>query len=125
MAEATDNHDAAIVVKQSKILWILVFAIIWLAYSVGQVPLMIEKILHRESMTLQKIVDRRYDDANDNYKESLNLLLQGKGAYDILQAFQCDLSKGETLLKAQATREENQMLDQMQEDMHGGHGELH
>jgi len=125
MAEANDNHDSAMVVKQSKVLWILVFAIIWLAYSVSQVPLMIEKILHRESMKLQTIVDHELDDANDNYEESLNLLLQGKGAYEILQAFQCDLSKGEILLKAQAKNEEDAMLDTLQKNIHEEHGGGH
>ncbi len=124
MAEA-NNHDAAMVVKQSKVLWILVFAVLWLAYSISQVPPMIEHIMHGESMKLQTIVDHELDDANDNYEESLNLLLQGKGAYEILQAFQCDLSKGEVLLKAQAQNEEDAMLDTLQKNIHEGHGGDH
>ena len=90
-----DDHQPAMVVKQSKILWILVFAILWLAYQVGQLPLMIEKILHREFMNTQKIVDHEMDDANDNYEESLNLILQGKGAEEILRAFHCNLTPDE------------------------------
>ena len=66
MAEERQRHEPAMVVKQSKILWILVAAILWLGYQVGQLPLMIEKILHREFMTTQTIVDKEMDDANDN-----------------------------------------------------------
>ena len=90
-----DDHQPAMVVKQSKILWILVFAILWLAYTVGQLPLMIEKILHREFMSTQKIVDHEMDDANDNYEQSLNLILQSKGAEEILRAFHCNLTPEE------------------------------
>ncbi len=90
-----DDHQPAMVVKQSKILWILVFAILWLAYQVGQLPLMIEKILHREFMNTQNIVDNEMDDANDNYEQSLNLILQGKGAEEILRAFHCNLTPDE------------------------------
>ena len=36
-------------------------------------------------MTTQKIVDHEMDDANDNYEQSLNLILQGKGAEEILK----------------------------------------
>jgi len=108
MADERRTHEPAMVVKQSKILWILVAAILWLAYQVGQLPLMIEKILHREFMTTQKIVDHEMDDANDNYEESLNLILQGKGAYDVLQAFHCNLTKDEVMRNAN-------------EDIHGGH----
>tara|TARA_B100001564_G_C20342742_1_gene535308 strand:+ start:349 stop:672 length:324 start_codon:yes stop_codon:yes gene_type:complete len=94
MAES-DKHEPAMVVKQSKILWILVFAILWLAYTVSQVPLMIEKILHREHMNIQKTVDHEMDDANDNYEQSLNLILQAKGAEEILRAFHCNLTPDE------------------------------
>jgi len=95
MADERQRHEPAMVVKQSKILWILVAAIIWLGYQVGQLPLMIEKILHREFMTTQTIVDNEMDDANDNYEESLNLILQGKGAEEILRAFHCNLTPEE------------------------------
>ena len=95
MADERRAHEPAMVVKQSKILWILVAAILWLAYQVGQLPLMIEKILHREFMTTQKIVDHEMDDANDNYEQSLNLILQGKGAEEILRAFHCNLTPEE------------------------------
>jgi len=95
MADERQRHEPAMVVKQSKILWILVAAIIWLGYQVGQLPLMIEKILHREFMKTQTIVDNEMDDANDNYEESLNLILQGKGAEEILRAFHCNLTPDE------------------------------
>ena len=110
MADERHAHEPAMVVKQSKILWVLVAAILWLAYQVGQIPLMIEKILHREFMTTQQIVDHEMDDTNDNYEESLNLILQGKGAYDILQAFHCNLTQDEVMNNANA-------------DIHGSHGE--
>ena len=95
MADERQRHEPAMVVKQSKILWILVAAILWLGYQVGQLPLMIEKILHREFMNTQNIVDHEMDDANDNYEESLNLILQGKGAEEILRAFHCNLTPDE------------------------------
>ena len=95
MADERRSHEPAMVVKQAKILWILVAAILWLAYQVGQLPLMIEKILHREFMNTQQIVDHEMDDANDNYEQSLNLILQGKGAEEILRAFHCNLTPEE------------------------------
>jgi len=120
-----DNHEPAIMVRQSKVLWILVFAILWLGYSLQTLPLMIEDILHKEHKELKTIVDHELDDANDNYEESLNLLLQNKGAYDILQAFQCDLSQGEVLLKSAEIDSEKDGLKQMrdmQSGQHTGHG---
>ena len=108
-----DNHEPAIMVRQSKVLWILVFAILWLGYSLQTLPLMIEDILHKEHKELKTIVDHELDDANDNYEESLNLLLQGKGAYDILQAFACDLSQGEVLLKSAEIESEKDGLKQI------------
>ena len=92
---AEQRQEPAMVVKQSKILWILVAAIVWLGYQVGQLPLMIEKILHREFMKTQTIVDHEMDDANDNYEQSLNLILQSKGAEEILRAFHCNLTPEE------------------------------
>jgi len=119
-----DNHEPAIMVRQSKVLWILVFAILWLGYSLQTLPLMIEDILHKEHKELKTIVDHELDDANDNYEESLNLLLQGKGAYDILQAFACDLSQGEVLLKSAEIDSERDGLKQMRE-MQGGQNSGH
>ena len=92
---ADQRHEPAMVVKQSKILWILVFAILWLAYTVSQVPMMIEKILHKEHMAIQGIVDHEMDDTNDNYEQSLNLILQSRGAEEILRAFHCNLTPHE------------------------------
>jgi len=118
MAQVDNKHEAAMVVKQSKVLWILVFAVLWLAYSISQVPLIVEKILHRESMNLQKIVDHEMDDANDNYEESLNLILQGKGAHRILTAFKCDLSEEEVMINA---NEEIRRQEDLREQHGGGH----
>ena len=115
-----DNHEPAIMVRQSKVLWILVFAILWLGYSLQTLPLMIEDILHKEHKELKTIVDHELDDANDNYEESLNLLLQNKGAYDILQAFACDLSQGEVLLKSAEIESEKDGLKQMRDMQSGG-----
>jgi hypothetical protein len=120
-----DNHEPAIMVRQSKVLWILVFAILWLGYSLQTLPLMIEDILHKEHKELKTIVDHELDDANDNYEESLNLLLQGKGAYDILQAFACDLSQGEVLLKSAEIDSERDGLKQMREMQDGNSGHDH
>ena len=93
--ERGQRQEPAMVVKQSKILWILVAAILWLAYPVGPITLMIDKILHREFMKTQQIVDHEMDDTNDNYEQSLNLILQSKGAEEILRAFHCNLTPEE------------------------------
>tara|TARA_B110000263_G_C15096165_1_gene413086 strand:+ start:169 stop:561 length:393 start_codon:yes stop_codon:yes gene_type:complete len=107
----TDKHEPAIMVKQSKVLWILVGAILWLTITIMSLPALIEKIIVAENAVLQNIVDHELDDANDNYEKSLNLLLQGKGAQEILEAFQCNISAQELQQIIQKKKKEQLALE--------------
>ena len=63
-------------------------------------------------MTTQKIVDHEMDDANDNYEQSLNLILQGKGAEEILrELFHCNLTPEEIERNAKWTSRRASLME--------------
>ena len=80
-----DEIEPVLAVKQTRVIWILVAAVIWLSYQVGSIPDTIDRVVHKrlgeaafQIQQLADIVDHELDDTNDNYEESLGLIIAGK-----------------------------------------------
>ena len=76
MAEIKDNGtEPVLAVPVSKVVWVLVIVIIYLSYVVLGFEDHIEKIITERAEKLYEIVDHEMDDTNDNYEETLHLIL--------------------------------------------------
>ena len=91
-------------VKQTRVIWILVFAILLLSWQVSSianhVDLVIQKRLSEAAMQIQvlaDIVDHELDDTNDNYESSLSILMKGQCGEAYRQAFQNKCSSREAI----------------------------
>ena len=73
---AQQGEDPTLSVKLTKVVWILVFAIIFLAWAVLGFEAAVERMILKEAKSLFDIVDHEMDDTNDNYEESLQLILE-------------------------------------------------
>ena len=81
MAEQHINGDEPVLaVKVTKIIWLLVFVTSFLCWVVLGFADHVEKIIVARAEKLYEIIDHEMDDANDNYEESLQLILQDKCA---------------------------------------------
>ena len=79
MATIKDNgEEPVLAVPVSKVMWVLVIVIIYLAYTVLGFTDHIEKIIVARAEKLFQIVDHEMDDTNDNYEETLHLILQSE-----------------------------------------------
>ena len=81
-------------VKQTRVIWILVAAVIWLSYQVGSIPDTIDRVVHKrlgeaafQIQQLADIVDHELDDTNDNYEASLSILLKNQCGEATRQAY--------------------------------------
>ena len=117
-----DEIEPVLAVKQTRVIWILVAAVIWLSYQVGSIPDTIDRVVHKrlgeaafQIQQLADIVDHELDDTNDNYEASLSILLKNQCGEAYRQAFQNKCSSRE------AINEQFQKL--MQEQANVGQGE--
>lgn len=90
-----EEIEPVLAVKQTRVIWILVFAILFLSWQVSSianhVDLVIQKRLSEAAMQIQvlaDIVDHELDDTNDNYEASLSILMKGQCGEAYRQAFQ-------------------------------------
>lgn len=90
-----EEIEPVLAVKQTRVIWILVFAILLLSWQVSSianhVDLVIQKRLSEAAMQIQvlaDIVDHELDDTNDNYEASLSILMKGQCGEAYRQAFQ-------------------------------------
>ena len=72
------NDEPVLAVPVSKVMWVLVAVIIYLSYVVLWFTDHIEKIIVGRAEKLFQIVDHEMDDTNDNYEETLHLILQSE-----------------------------------------------
>ena len=73
-----EEIEPVLAVKQTRVIWLLVFAILWLSYQMGTIVDSIDNLLMQRAMELSEIIDHEMDDMNDNYEESLGLIIAGK-----------------------------------------------
>tara|TARA_Y100000310_G_scaffold27965_1_gene26588 strand:- start:442 stop:726 length:285 start_codon:yes stop_codon:yes gene_type:complete len=85
MAEKV-NDEPVLAVPVSKVMWVLVIVIIYLAYVVLGFTDHVEKVIVKRAEKLYEVVDHEMDDANDNYEKSLDIIIQGKCS-DALKVF--------------------------------------
>ena len=77
MAEKV-NNEPVLAVPVSKVMWVLVAVVIYLAYVVLGFTDHVEKIIVNRAEKLYSVIDSEMDDTNDNYEETLHLLLQSE-----------------------------------------------
>ena len=94
---AQQGDDPTLSVKLTKVIWILVFAVIFLAWAVLGFEAAVERMILKEAKTLFDVVDHEMDDANDNYEQSLQLILQNECAEAIknYQELSCQIEMKE------------------------------
>ena len=99
-----EEIEPVLAVKQTRVIWILVFAILLLSWQVSSianhVDLVIQKRLSEAAMQIQHladIVDHELDDTNDNYEASLSILMKGQCGEAYRQAFQNKCSSREAI----------------------------
>ena len=73
-----EEIEPVLAVKQTRVIWLLVFAILWLSYQMGTMIDRIDNLLVERATALSEIIDHEMDDMNDNYEQSLGLILAGK-----------------------------------------------
>ena len=73
-----EEIEPVLAVKQTRVIWLLVFAVLWLSYQMGSIVDSIDNLLMQRAMELSEIIDHEMDDMNDNYEESLGLIIAGK-----------------------------------------------
>ena len=73
-----EEIEPVLAVKQTRVIWLLVFAILWLSYQMGTMIDRIDNLLVERATALSEIIDHEMDDMNDNYEESLGLIIAGK-----------------------------------------------
>ena len=79
MATIKDNgEEPVLAVPVSKVMWVLVIVIIYLAYAVLGFTDHVEKVIVDRAEKLYQVVDHEMDDTNDNYEETLQLILQSE-----------------------------------------------
>mgnify|MGYP003137901660 CR=1 FL=1 len=77
MAEKV-NNEPVLAVPVSKVMWVLVIVIVYLSYVVLGFTDHVEKIIVNRAEKLYSVIDHEMDDTNDNYEETLQLLLQSE-----------------------------------------------
>ena len=99
-----EEIEPVLAVKQTRVIWILVFAILLLSWQVSSianhVDLVIQKRLSEAAMQIQvlaDIVDHELDDTNDNYESSLSILMKSQCGEAYRQAFQNKCSSREAI----------------------------
>ncbi len=77
MAEKV-NDEPVLAVPVSKVMWVLVIVIIYLSYVVLGFTDHVERVIVERAEKLYEVVDHEMDDTNDNYEETLHLILQSE-----------------------------------------------
>jgi hypothetical protein len=79
MAQHIKDNDIepVLAVPVSKVMWALVFVVIYLAYVVLGFTDHVEKIIVERAEKLYEVIDHEMDDANDNYEASLDMIIKG------------------------------------------------
>jgi len=72
------NDEPVLAVPVSKVMWVLVIVIIYLAYAVLGFTDHVERVIVDRAEKLYSVIDHEMDDTNDNYEETLQLLLQSE-----------------------------------------------
>ena len=72
------NDEPVLAVPVSKVMWVLVIVIIYLAYAVLGFTDHVERVIVDRAEKLYQVVDHEMDDTNDNYEETLQLILQSE-----------------------------------------------
>tara|TARA_Y100001951_G_C11217701_1_gene226825 strand:+ start:111 stop:395 length:285 start_codon:yes stop_codon:yes gene_type:complete len=85
MAEKV-NDEPVLAVPVSKVMWVLVIVIIYLAYAVLGFTDHVEKVITARAEKLYEVVDHEMDDTNDNYEASLDIIIKGSCS-DALKVF--------------------------------------
>tara|TARA_Y100001947_G_C10114793_1_gene208702 strand:- start:14 stop:385 length:372 start_codon:yes stop_codon:yes gene_type:complete len=73
-----EEIEPVLAVKQTRVIWLLVFAVLWLSFQMGSMIDQIDQLLVERATALSTIIDHELDDTNDNYEKTLNLLIAGK-----------------------------------------------
>ena len=73
-----DQPEPVLSVPVGKVIWVLVGAIIYLSYVVLGFTDHVEKIIVNRAEKLYSVIDHEMDDTNDNYEETLHLILQSE-----------------------------------------------
>ncbi len=81
-----DQPEPVLSVPVGKVIWVLVGVIVYLSYVVLGFTDHIERIITERAEKLYEVVDHEMDDTNDNYEESLDIIVQGKCS-DALKVF--------------------------------------
>ena len=81
-----DQPEPVLSVPVGKVIWVLVAVIIYLSYVVLGFTDHVERIITERAEKLYEVVDHEMDDTNDNYEESLDIIVQGKCS-DALKVF--------------------------------------
>ena len=81
-----DQPEPVLSVPVGKVIWVLVGVIIYLSYVVLGFTDHVERIITERAEKLYEVVDHEMDDTNDNYEESLDIIIQGKCS-DALKVF--------------------------------------
>ena len=79
--EIKDNGtEPVLAIAVTKVMWLMVLVIIYLAYVVLGFSDHVEKIVVGRAEKLLEIVDKELDDTNDAFEHSLEVILQGRCA---------------------------------------------
>ena len=81
-----DQPEPVLSVPVGKVIWVLVGVIVYLSYVVLGFTDHVERIITERAEKLYEVVDHEMDDTNDNYEESLDIIVQGKCS-DALKVF--------------------------------------
>ena len=81
-----DQPEPVLSVPVGKVIWVLVAVIIYLSYVVLGFTDHVERIISERAEKLYEVVDHEMDDTNDNYEESLDIIIHGKCS-DALKVF--------------------------------------
>ena len=77
--EIKDNGtEPVLAIAVTKVMWLMVIVIVYLAYVVLGFSDHVEKIVVGRAEKLLEIVDKELDDTNDAYEHSLEIILQGR-----------------------------------------------
>ena len=91
-----NGTEPVLAIGVTKVMWILVAAIIWLAYIVTGFSDHVEKIVIKRAEALISIIDHELDDSNDNAESMLELIMENKidACREVLANFRCGPSGG-------------------------------
>mgnify|MGYP003138611316 CR=1 FL=1 len=81
-----DHPEPVLSVPVNKVIWVLVFVVIYLSYIVLGFSDHVEKIIVKRAEKLYEVIGHEMRGTNSNYKSSLDEIIQGKCS-DALKVF--------------------------------------